>query len=190
MIKRNKHAKIFASGKKNAAVTTSGNITVVCYNGQEGNSYAAIYGPKSVRPKKHYWFKDNRHRDEYIHDYLKEIRKRNQEVADFKAQQSEKAKQMLAAVKVGDIYVSTWGYEQTNIDFYQIIAIKPASVTVRKIRKTTRPEGFMSYMCLPVKDGFIGKPFNRRFSGEGFAINSYSCALPWDGNEVNSTSYA
>lgn len=37
-------------------------------------------------------------------------------------------------VKVGDIFVSSWGYEQTNVDFYQVIAlVGKHSVRVREV---------------------------------------------------------
>ena len=36
-------------------------------------------------------------------------------------------------VKVNDIFYSSWGYDQTNIDFYQVIDVLPNSVKVVKI---------------------------------------------------------
>lgn len=37
-------------------------------------------------------------------------------------------------VKVGDIFSSSWGYEQTNIDFFQVIAlVGESSVRVREV---------------------------------------------------------
>ena len=38
-------------------------------------------------------------------------------------------------VAVGDVFASSWGYEQTNVDFYQVVALHGRTmVTVRKIR--------------------------------------------------------
>lgn len=36
-------------------------------------------------------------------------------------------------VKVGDIFVSSWGYDQTNVDCYQVIRTTAAMVTVVKV---------------------------------------------------------
>ncbi|WP_407255116.1 hypothetical protein [Escherichia fergusonii] len=38
-------------------------------------------------------------------------------------------------VSVGDIFVSSWGYEQTNVTFYQVLSVHgKKTVTVREIR--------------------------------------------------------
>lgn len=59
----------------------------------------------------------------------------------------------------GDILHHSWGYDQTNCDFYQVVGVKPHSVTLRKIAGQTVPgsEGFMSEKLMPVKDAFIEK---------------------------------
>ena len=44
------------------------------------------------------------------------------------------AKQVQHSFKVGDILASSWGYEQTNIDLYQVVALNGATmVTVKPI---------------------------------------------------------
>lgn len=38
-------------------------------------------------------------------------------------------------VKVGDIFAASWGYEQTNVDFFQVVAlVGESSVRVREVR--------------------------------------------------------
>ena len=61
--------------------------------------------------------------------------------------------------KVGDILHHSWGYDQTNCDFYQIVEVKKASVVLRKIGTKSVPgsESFMSDSRLPEKDAFIEK---------------------------------
>jgi len=34
-------------------------------------------------------------------------------------------------VKVGDIFYESWGYDQTNIDFVQVVSISPTGKTVK-----------------------------------------------------------
>lgn len=61
--------------------------------------------------------------------------------------------------KVGDILHHSWGYDQTNCDFYQVVEVKKASVVLRKIgtKTVSGSEGFMSESLMPVKDAFIEK---------------------------------
>jgi len=37
------------------------------------------------------------------------------------------------SLRVGDILYSSWGWEQTNIDFYQVIAIRGSAVDLRQL---------------------------------------------------------
>ncbi|HCB5058448.1 TPA: hypothetical protein M0F96_004014 [Salmonella enterica subsp. enterica serovar Paratyphi C] len=42
-------------------------------------------------------------------------------------------------VSVGDIFVASWGYEQTNVSFYQVISLHgKTTVTVREICANTQ----------------------------------------------------
>lgn len=36
-----------------------------------------------------------------------------------------------APVQVGDFFVSTWGYDQTNVDFYKVVGVTPSGKSVK-----------------------------------------------------------
>lgn len=59
--------------------------------------------------------------------------------------------------EVGDIVVNTWGYDQTNVDCYQVIRATAKSVRIAKIAKAGVPgsDGFMSNRVVPLKDQFV-----------------------------------
>ena len=87
-------------------------------------------------------------------------------------------------VKVGDVFYSTWGYEQTNIDFYQVVALKGTTMaTFRKIKSDARNIGFCSYMVKPIPNSFTEKsePFTRKINDYG---NVPSCKGPTDYEEL------
>jgi len=65
---------------------------------------------------------------------------------------------------VNDIFYSSWGYEQTNICFYQVVAVKgKTTVTVRKIRgNETALDGSMTGKVTPVMNDFLEESFDRR----------------------------
>jgi len=44
-------------------------------------------------------------------------------------------------VKVGDVFVETWGYDQTNIDYYEVVRLMPQSVELVHIPHKTVGEG-------------------------------------------------
>ena len=86
-------------------------------------------------------------------------------------------------IEVGDVYAANWGYDQTNIDFYQCDGITPSgkSVRVRKIgwRHVGGSVGW-DYI-VPVEDYFIGDTMTRRTQRHNyhpsFNVKSYATAF-------------
>jgi hypothetical protein len=94
---------------------------------------------------------------------------------------------------VGDILYTSWGYEQTNIDFYEIVARRGKStLSLRKLRCSSEVEGWCRHKVLPLKGQFAGNQvLTRRISKHGTAkIESYAILHPWDGEPKHATSYA
>lgn len=58
-----------------------------------------------------------------------------------------------SAVKVGNIFYASWGYDQTNIEFAQVVEVSLTGKTVmcRMMNQETVPnsEGFMSETVVP-----------------------------------------
>lgn len=96
--------------------------------------------------------------------------------------------------QVGDVLESSWGYEQTNVDFYQVTAVTKASVRIRKIGKTTLPgdAGRSTNQVIPVRDRFVGAEMTKRFrpaydKGYRCKIEDYASASSWDGKPAYET---
>lgn len=133
-----------------------------------------------------YRFQSVERMNEYVADWIDRVvankERREQEKAERKARAAEKS----AAVKVGDIFVDSWGYEQTNIDFYQVVAKPtPKTVIVREIA-CERVEGSemshgMADRVRPARDQFIGEEMKKRINAYGgFKTYSFSSASPCD----------
>jgi hypothetical protein len=67
-------------------------------------------------------------------------------------------------LKVGDILVSGWGYDQTNTGYYEVPRVVSAkSVEIQKIAKHSGGEdGFMTAECWPAPGHYVGKPKLKR----------------------------
>lgn len=105
-------------------------------------------------------------------------------------------------VTPGTIYRASWGYDQTNIDFYQVVSLTPSGkyanlMTVGK--RTIKDDGGPSTLVVPLvvfgeyDMHLISKAdtFRRKIQDGGgraaFAISSYSYAFEWDGNPCHET---
>lgn len=92
--------------------------------------------------------------------------------------------------KPGDILVSSWGYEQTNVDFYQVVGITKCSVKIRPIMGHTIEEGYGCGHTTPVKDAFkinnlIGDGKTARVDKDGWIrISRGISAHKWTGQPV------
>lgn len=91
---------------------------------------------------------------------------------------------------VGDILYSSWGYDQTNVDFFQVVSVTKASVRVREIAKTC-VEG-RNDRVIPLVNRFTdtdpsGKLYRFRASDDGYGpsysikIESFALATQFDG---------
>jgi hypothetical protein len=97
-------------------------------------------------------------------------------------------------VKVNDIFYSSWGYDQTNIDFYQVIDVLPNSVKVVKIGEDRTYTGPMQGNCVPNLNHRSDKILTKRIkvynNNVSFKIASYASAYPWTGQPMNFTEWA
>ena len=96
--------------------------------------------------------------------------------------------------KPGDILYTSWGYDQTNIEFFQVVAVpSDKSITVREIA-SAMPRGEDGFMCghvVAVPDNFIGEAVTKRVSPSGsIKFASYRYAWKWDGRERYCSWYA
>lgn len=99
----------------------------------------------------------------------------------------------LQTVEVGAILYTSWGYEQTNYDFYQLVERRGKSTLVlRKLQVTKESEGWARDKVMPVKDQFDGEEkLTRRIDKHGYAkVTDYAHLYVWDGAAKHATSYA
>jgi hypothetical protein len=115
---------------------------------------------------------------EHIEQFLIDLERADQYKQERKIARAAAKSAALESVKEGDIYVASWGWEQTNIDAYQVVARKGATVTLREIglESIEGSEGFMSDRVRPVKDAFIGNEFKKRITGAHINIDDVRMA--------------
>jgi hypothetical protein len=85
--------------------------------------------------------------------------------------------------KVGDLFYSSWGYDQTNIDFYQVTTVRNKMVGLTPIAGKAKYDQAMAGYTTPVPNHFTGeqKMHLVRFNSNDkpyFKLNSYSSAWP------------
>lgn len=118
---------------------------------------------KSMKPIFNYYFGSEERRIEFLNNELEGINKVKARRAEEAAAKKAARENVENPFKVGEILYDSWGYEQTNIDFYQVVEVKPKSIMIRRISGEMVPEkqegiSSMSAYVRPVKDSFHGEP--------------------------------
>ncbi|NYJ18122.1 hypothetical protein [Nesterenkonia sandarakina] len=96
---------------------------------------------------------------------------------------------------VGTVLVSSWGYGQTNIDFYEVTKATAKTVMIRPISLAKENgESWGTYTATPKRGEFTGDAFRCKVqdphSQPWVKINSFAMARPIDEEAQHGTSYA
>lgn len=91
-------------------------------------------------------------------------------------------------INIGDIYVCSWGYEQSNISFYQIIDVKDNLVVLTEIEQNRQYEHYDSGLTTPIKNSYIGQLIELSIDN-GLMLNFYKPLIHWDGKHRSWSSY-
>lgn len=97
------------------------------------------------------------------------------------------------ALQIGSILYTSWGYDQTNIDFYEVTKlIGRATLELKELGQERIYDGSgLSGKTKPIPGDFISQAFRKRINVYGSVkINEVSWARIWSGDALNYSSYA
>ncbi|MCG3204003.1 MAG: hypothetical protein KCHDKBKB_00680 [Elusimicrobia bacterium] len=146
---------------------------------------------------KAFYFTSDQNRTNYINNFISNIRSH----AQAKLDRAKARKEMINPAKVGDILSASWGHDQTNVDFYQVLEVKNKSVTIQEIglQPTDRDTAnSMADYVIPRPGAFLKtKPITRVvkcYSQDKdqycVNINQVASASKWDGRPEYRSWYA
>lgn len=144
-----------------------GKIKVVRYAPKGEYLVCVIFKNKSAKPISHYRYNTEEQLQSAIDRAIDNVKKSESAKAQRKQKDAIEKEKLISSTKVGDIFYTSWGYDQTNVDFYQIVGI-PSKSTVEYVSigsKTVKDTGYCSSIVSPdisiastdVKKGRIGR---------------------------------
>ena len=120
---------------------------------------------------------------------MRHFESRRARAASMKARKAEANKPH--SFEVGHILKSSWGYDQTNVDFYEVVEVNGSHmVTIRKIASSAEATGNMTAREMPCPGEYIGQPERRRVRYGSVKVSSCASASLWDCRPAFSSSYA
>ena len=132
-----------------------------------------FYG-KQGKPAAYYRYKTAQEREAAVKRFFVA----RQEVGAYKSKRAAERKAFVNPYQVGQIFRCSWGYDQTNIDYFEVVARTEKTVTVREIAAKSVETSSMIGQCTPLPGSFIGKPKKCIVKGEYVKISSCQTGFP------------
>ena len=192
-----RHHDLWA-GERAKAQVVEGGLLALAYTAGNGKPALKVWKPKATKPHIHYYFTDEERRAKCLASAIANHKNHIDRVQARKADRKG-TPEMLNTVKIGDIFHFSWGYEQTNVDYYQVIDKNGYMLTLREIcckRTNTETGNGMADYVTAVKDAFVeeSEPFQKKlqFSGNKpyITMKSFGWCSLWDGRECYRSWYA
>ena len=131
-------------------------------NGPGSRTVAIAFGGKRSKPDWHFRFKDEARLHAKIEETLRGYMEWQDRKAEYKAKRNAPHD-----VKIGDVFKCSWGYDQTNVDFYECTAVLGAMIEIREIAQDSMETLSMQGECVPMRGQFKGEPMRKRVSMTG-----------------------
>jgi len=140
----------------------------------------------------HYSYRTVEQAEKYAADFLAGRSEHQERITRHRAERSA----FRTTLKPGTVLVNSWGYDQTNIDYFQVTEVSSTgrTVTIRPIASRSVEDGpvAMSGSCWPLADHFTGPAMVKHVRpGDSVKIHEWgSYAHPWEPKPDRWSAYA
>jgi len=99
-------------------------------------------------------------------------------------------------IQIGDIFYNSWGYDQTNVDFFQVVSTTTKTITLREIKAADVNYNAyqMSGNKKAAKDQFCSNELIRKtpylMGGQWRISFEFGAGSQWDGSPMSYSCYA
>lgn len=153
----------------------------------ENKLIAVAWSGKRSKYDWYFRFRDKKQMDKYISDYFCKLEDKARLKIESKEQKKKDKLEFFDSIQIGDIFVDSWGYDQTQNEFYKVTKKLKASIKVVKIGSKTVANYTSALLVEPVPDAVISEEITKVPQDGYLATRSFSCALPWNGKPLHET---
>jgi hypothetical protein len=182
-------ARYIPDGAKEIKDSESSAVVYV-YQYEANTKFLAIgYNATRKNHDFHYYYATKEERDNKIQAFFDAAR-----ITEAEKERRTQARKTTSnhQVEEGALFYESWGYDQTNINFYQVVKALPKSVYIREVASTVVDDQVGQEFVVPVPDNFIGNRIIKRVNDIGkdycLRMTSFSTAFVWSGSPLARTS--
>lgn len=145
-----------------AKVASKVSSAVAYLYARAGASYALGYYGKSDKTAFNYRFGNEQRRSAYVAEWLQKM---DAVQASNEKRQAEKKSALSKPqefLKVGDVLQASWGYDQTNVDYYEVVQLfGKRGVLIREIGAESVGTDYLQGRSVPMKGAYKGEPMRK-----------------------------
>lgn len=165
------------------------------YPSPNGKPAAMVFFGKQNKPIFRHYYLGEKARDNAIRSAF-EGRQASQEYTKKRRQERVS---WVPDYKVGEILHTSWGYDQTNVEFFEITEVKGKYVILREVAQEREETGYMTGNCSPKSGCFLnprhekdeqGVPIRRLAQQTGIKIDDVRTAWRSTDRKYRWSSYA
>ena len=187
---------IWQSEREKAQVLPCGLKIIIALTGK-GFPSLKIWRPKAIKPYQNYYYKTQEQLEKSLAEEIRQFELYKKMINDRKIERLGTSED-LKKIRVGDIYHGSWGYDQTQCEYWQIVEVHGKVAIFREVMQKAikGSESFMSENRKPLKDHFTSAKPIRRIVGFSQGVpyfngdNECYCLSPWEGKENYCSWYA
>lgn len=136
--------------------------TAYLYTNKSGQPCAVLYKGRQRKPLRCFRYQGEDDRDQGIRSFFDEC------------EPQKRSERLLA---VGDVLVSTWGYDQTNVDFYEVVKLSGDwSVVIKEIASNRKFTDYDQGKATPLPGDYIGGESRHQVcshNGKSISLSSF-----------------
>ena len=158
---------------------------ILCrFNHPTGKAESKVFKGTSCKP--HWW---------YLHGSIERretfIESRLEDLKTVAPKTSRKSPDASEHFMVGEVLYDSWGYDQTNIDWFQVTKVKGKSIWLRPICENSSDAGNCSDgYTQPRRNEFCGEEFRKTVQPGGYVSSALRGSLyKWDGKPKYCSTY-
>ena len=148
------------------------NFVVYAYNDWNGRPCVQMYRRNALKPLCMYYYPNEEKRTERVKEIVAGY------IKEEESKQARRKKTSAGAndIKIGDVFYSSWGYDQTNVDYYEVVGT--AGKTTFLLKEIAMQRVGES-RCVPVPGEYVkDEVLRKRWNGNSFKISDCQWAYP------------
>jgi len=146
------------------------------YTDRHGRPCAVVFAGKSDKPGFRHYFGTEAQREKRVRAYFEAVAATEQARIDRRAKRTAWAN----PYKVGDIFSTCWGYDQTNREYYEVVDVRGKHLIVREIACGYVETQWLAGKSVPMPGQYIGDPARVLAQPGGFRCPKYKQWASYD----------